>query len=38
VVLLCQGAHVYVCGDGKHMAPGVHEALTVVVAKGEWFC
>lgn len=26
-----QGARVYVCGDGKRMAPGVHEALLQVV-------
>lgn len=32
--LLTAGAYVYVCGDARHMARDVHEALEEVVARG----
>jgi len=32
--LLAGGAHVYICGDAKHMAKDVHRALTEVVQEG----
>lgn len=27
MALMDQGAHIYVCGDGKHMAPAVRETI-----------